>query len=79
MSKTTLKGLGKDGEKEEENSVEGEESEDTAAVPAPVGASEVIGGPTIAKSNQPVSHQSVPSLLVVMQHLTKIMENLKEA
>ncbi|MBW0522198.1 hypothetical protein O181_061913 [Austropuccinia psidii MF-1] len=79
MSKTTFKGLGKDGEKEEENSVEGEESEDTEAVPAPVGASEGIGGPTIAKSNQPVSHQSVPSLLVIMQHITKIMANLKEA
>ncbi|MBW0557577.1 hypothetical protein O181_097292 [Austropuccinia psidii MF-1] len=54
-------GLGEDGEEEEENSVEEKESEGSEGVPAPVGASQGTGGPTLAQSNQPVSHQSEPS------------------
>ncbi|MBW0490509.1 hypothetical protein O181_030224 [Austropuccinia psidii MF-1] len=37
------------------------------------------GGPTLAQSNQHVSHQSEPSLLVIMQQMTQIMANLQEA
>ncbi|MBW0479129.1 hypothetical protein O181_018844 [Austropuccinia psidii MF-1] len=55
LSRTTFKGPG---EEEEENSVEEEESDGTEGVPAPVGASQGTGGPTLAQSNQPVSHQS---------------------
>ncbi|MBW0537346.1 hypothetical protein O181_077061 [Austropuccinia psidii MF-1] len=58
VSRTTLKGPGEDGEGEEEDSVEEEESDGTEGVPAPVGASQGTGGPTLAQSNQPVSHQS---------------------
>ncbi|MBW0506821.1 hypothetical protein O181_046536, partial [Austropuccinia psidii MF-1] len=36
------------------------------------------GGPTLAQSNQPVSHQSEPSLLAIMQKKTQIMANLQE-
>ncbi|MBW0494209.1 hypothetical protein O181_033924 [Austropuccinia psidii MF-1] len=59
--------------------MEEEESEGTDGVPAPVGASQGIGGPTLAQSDQPVSHQSKPSLLSIMQQMTKIMANLEEA
>ncbi|MBW0575195.1 hypothetical protein O181_114910 [Austropuccinia psidii MF-1] len=58
------------GEEEEENSVEEEEYEGTEGIPAPVGASQGAGGTTLAQSNQPVSHQSEPSLLAIMQKIT---------
>ncbi|MBW0488699.1 hypothetical protein O181_028414 [Austropuccinia psidii MF-1] len=67
MSRTTFRGPGEDGEEEEENSVEEEESDGTEAAPAPVGASEGTRGPTLAQSDQPVSHQTEPSLLAIMQ------------
>ncbi|MBW0531390.1 hypothetical protein O181_071105 [Austropuccinia psidii MF-1] len=35
--------------------------------------------PTLAQSNQPVSHQSEPSLLAIMQQMTQIMANLQAA
>ncbi|MBW0491139.1 hypothetical protein O181_030854 [Austropuccinia psidii MF-1] len=76
LSRTTVKGLGKDGE-EEENFLEEEESDGTEGVPAPVGASQGTGGPTLAQSNQPVSHQSEPSLLAIIQQMTHIMANLQ--
>ncbi|MBW0591940.1 hypothetical protein O181_131655 [Austropuccinia psidii MF-1] len=65
-----IKGPGEDGEEEEENSVEEEESDGTEGVPAPVGASQGTEGPTLAQSNQPVFHQSQPSLLAIMQQMT---------
>ncbi|MBW0563328.1 hypothetical protein O181_103043 [Austropuccinia psidii MF-1] len=37
------------------------------------------GGPTLAQSDQPVSHQSEPSLLAIMQQMTQIMANLQAA
>ncbi|MBW0534817.1 hypothetical protein O181_074532 [Austropuccinia psidii MF-1] len=79
LSRTTLKAPGENGEEEEENSVEEEESDRTEGVPAPVGASQGTGGPTLAQSNQPVSHQSEPSLLSIMQQMTQIMSNLQAA
>ncbi|MBW0480401.1 hypothetical protein O181_020116 [Austropuccinia psidii MF-1] len=79
ISRTTLKGPGEDGGKEEENSVEEEESDGTEGVPAPVGESQGTGEPTLAQSNQPVSHQSEPSLLAIMQKMTQIMANLQAA
>ncbi|MBW0504276.1 hypothetical protein O181_043991 [Austropuccinia psidii MF-1] len=66
LSRTTLKDPGEDGEEEEENSVEEEQYDSTEGVPAPVGASQSTGGPMLAQSNQPVSHQSEPSLLAFM-------------
>ncbi|MBW0482064.1 hypothetical protein O181_021779 [Austropuccinia psidii MF-1] len=69
-------GPGEYGEEEEENSVEEEESDGTEGVPAPMGASQGTGGPTLAQYNQPVSHQSEPSLLAIMQKITQIMANL---
>ncbi|MBW0581105.1 hypothetical protein O181_120820 [Austropuccinia psidii MF-1] len=62
LSRTTFKGPGEDGEEEE--------SEGTEGVPAPVGASQGAEGPTLAQSNQPVSHNSEPSLLAIMQQMT---------
>ncbi|MBW0592655.1 hypothetical protein O181_132370 [Austropuccinia psidii MF-1] len=79
MSRTSLKAPGEDSEEEEENSVEGEESDGTEGVPAPVGASQGTGGPTLAQSNKPVSHQYEPSLLAIMQQMTQIMANLQAA
>ncbi|MBW0530661.1 hypothetical protein O181_070376 [Austropuccinia psidii MF-1] len=79
MSKTTFRGPGEDGEEEEENSVEEEESDGTEAAPAPVGASEGTRGPTLAQSNQPVSHHTEPSELAMMQQMTQIMANLQAA
>ncbi|MBW0584226.1 hypothetical protein O181_123941 [Austropuccinia psidii MF-1] len=79
MSRTTFRGPGEDGEEEEENSVEEEESYGTEAAPAPVGASEGTRGPTLAQSNQPVSHQTEPSLLAIMQEMTQIMANRQAA
>ncbi|MBW0555197.1 hypothetical protein O181_094912 [Austropuccinia psidii MF-1] len=78
-SRTIFKGPGEDGEEEEENSVEEEESDGTEGAPAPVEASQGTGGPTLAQSNQPVSHQSEPSLLAIMQQMTQIMANLQAA
>ncbi|MBW0556399.1 hypothetical protein O181_096114 [Austropuccinia psidii MF-1] len=76
---TTLKDPVKDGEEEEENSVDKEESDGTEGVPAPEGASQCTGGPTVAQSDQPVSHQSEPSLLAIMQQMTQIMANIQAA
>ncbi|MBW0500385.1 hypothetical protein O181_040100 [Austropuccinia psidii MF-1] len=70
---------GEDLEEEEENSVEGEESDGTEVFPPLVGTYQGIGGPTLSQSNQPVSHQSEPSLLAIMQQMTEIMPNLQEA
>ncbi|MBW0559868.1 hypothetical protein O181_099583 [Austropuccinia psidii MF-1] len=60
LSRTTFKGPGEDG-KEEENSVEEEESDGSEGVLALVGASKGVGG-------QPLS-QSEPSLLAIMDNL----------
>ncbi|MBW0537488.1 hypothetical protein O181_077203 [Austropuccinia psidii MF-1] len=79
LSSTTLKGPGDDGEEEEGNSLEEEESDGTEGVPAPVGASQRTGGQTLSQSNQPVSHQSEPSLLAIIQQMTQIMANLQAA
>ncbi|MBW0579649.1 hypothetical protein O181_119364, partial [Austropuccinia psidii MF-1] len=56
-----------------------EESDGTDGVPAPVGASQRTGGPTQAQSDQPVSHQSEPSLLAILKQMTQIMANLQAA
>ncbi|MBW0495410.1 hypothetical protein O181_035125 [Austropuccinia psidii MF-1] len=74
LSRTTFKGPGEDGEEEEENSVEGEYYEGTEGVPAPVGASQGTGGPTLA-----LSDQSETSLLAIMQPMTQIMAYLQAA
>ncbi|MBW0467526.1 hypothetical protein O181_007241 [Austropuccinia psidii MF-1] len=79
LSETTLRGTSEDGEEEEENSVEEEDSDCTECAPAPVGASQGTGGPTLAQSNQTVSHQSEPSLLAIMHQMTKIMAKFQEA
>ncbi|MBW0590468.1 hypothetical protein O181_130183 [Austropuccinia psidii MF-1] len=71
LSRTTLKGPGEDGEEKEENSVEEEESDGTEGAPAPVGASQGTGGPTLTQCYQPVSNQSEPSLLAIMQQMTR--------
>ncbi|MBW0494466.1 hypothetical protein O181_034181 [Austropuccinia psidii MF-1] len=76
--KTVFKGPCEFDEEEEENSVEEEESYGTEGVPAPVGASKVTVGPTIAQYSQTVSHQSEPFLLAIMKQMTKIMANLQE-
>ncbi|MBW0538781.1 hypothetical protein O181_078496 [Austropuccinia psidii MF-1] len=70
---------GEDDEEEEENSVEAEASDGTEDAPAPVGASQGTGRPTLAQSDQPVSHQYEPSLLATMQQMTQIMANFQEA
>ncbi|MBW0484789.1 hypothetical protein O181_024504 [Austropuccinia psidii MF-1] len=64
-------------DREKENSVEEEGSEGTEGFPAPVGASQGTGGPTLAQSIQPLSHQSEPSLLAIMQKMTQIMANIQ--
>ncbi|MBW0557483.1 hypothetical protein O181_097198 [Austropuccinia psidii MF-1] len=79
LSRTSLQVPGEDDEKEGENSAEVEESEGTEAAPSPVGASQGIGRPTLAQSDQPVSHQSEPSLLAIMQQMTQIITNLQAA
>ncbi|MBW0487584.1 hypothetical protein O181_027299 [Austropuccinia psidii MF-1] len=68
-----------DGEEEEENSVEEKESDGIEGVPAPVGASQGTGGTTLAQSNQPISHNSEPSLLTIRQLITQTMANLQAA
>ncbi|MBW0499161.1 hypothetical protein O181_038876 [Austropuccinia psidii MF-1] len=71
LSRTTLKGPGGDGEEEESDGTEG--------VPAPVGESQGTGGLNLAQSDKPVSHQSEPSLLAIMQQMTQIMADFQEA
>ncbi|MBW0581262.1 hypothetical protein O181_120977 [Austropuccinia psidii MF-1] len=78
-SRTIFRGPGEDGEEEEENFVKVEESDGTEGVPAPVGASQGTEEPTLSQSNQPISHQSEPSLLAIMQQITQIMVNLQAA
>ncbi|MBW0590906.1 hypothetical protein O181_130621 [Austropuccinia psidii MF-1] len=68
-----------DGEEEEESYVEEKESDRSEGAPTPVGTSQGTGGPTLAQSNKPVSHQSKPSLLEIMKQMTQIMANLQEA
>ncbi|MBW0533395.1 hypothetical protein O181_073110 [Austropuccinia psidii MF-1] len=63
-----------DGTPQEESSVEEEDSDGTEGVPAPVGASQGTGGPTLAQS-----YQYEPSLLAIMQQMTQIMANLQAA
>ncbi|MBW0578545.1 hypothetical protein O181_118260 [Austropuccinia psidii MF-1] len=72
-------GPGEYGEEEEENSVEEEESDGSEGVPAPVRASQGTGGPTLAQSDNPVSHESEPCLLAIMQEMTQIMPNFPES
>ncbi|MBW0555091.1 hypothetical protein O181_094806 [Austropuccinia psidii MF-1] len=69
MSRTIFRGPAEDGE-EEENSVEEEESDGTEATPAPMGASEGTRGPTLAQSDQPVPHQTEPSLAPAFKTLS---------
>ncbi|MBW0553184.1 hypothetical protein O181_092899 [Austropuccinia psidii MF-1] len=78
-SRTIFKGPGEDGEEEEENSVKEEDSDGTEGVPAPVGVSQSTGGLTLAQSDQPIPHQSEPSLLAIMQQMTQIVANLQAA
>ncbi|MBW0554615.1 hypothetical protein O181_094330 [Austropuccinia psidii MF-1] len=63
--------------KGEENYVEAEESDGTEGALAPVGASQGTGGLTLAQYNQHESHQSEPSLLVIIHQITQIMANLQ--
>ncbi|MBW0494564.1 hypothetical protein O181_034279, partial [Austropuccinia psidii MF-1] len=72
-SRTILKGPGEYGEEEEE------ESDGTEGTPAPVGVPQGTGGRTLAQSDQPVSHQSEPALLAIMQQMTEIMANIQAA
>ncbi|MBW0589908.1 hypothetical protein O181_129623 [Austropuccinia psidii MF-1] len=72
-------GRKEEGQEDQENSVEEKESDGTEGVPAPVGASQGIGGPNLAQSAQPVSHQSEPSFLAIMQQINQIMANIKAA
>ncbi|MBW0515085.1 hypothetical protein O181_054800 [Austropuccinia psidii MF-1] len=74
LSRTTFKVPGEDGEEEEENYVEEEDCDGNEGVPAPVGASQGTGGPTLAQYNQ-----SEPCLLAIMQQMTQVMANLQEA
>ncbi|MBW0477257.1 hypothetical protein O181_016972 [Austropuccinia psidii MF-1] len=66
MSRTTFRGPGEDGEEEE-------------SATAPVGAFEGTRGPTLAQCDQPVSHQTEPSLFAIMWKITQIMANLQDA
>ncbi|MBW0488011.1 hypothetical protein O181_027726 [Austropuccinia psidii MF-1] len=72
ISRTTFKGPGEDGEEEEEF------SDGIEVFPAPVWALQGTGGPNLAQSNKPVSHQFEQSLLAIMQQMTQIMANLQE-
>ncbi|MBW0473303.1 hypothetical protein O181_013018 [Austropuccinia psidii MF-1] len=76
ISSTTLKGGDEDDAVEEENSMEEEESDSTEAAPTPMGASQGTGGPTLSQY-KPISHQSEPTLLAIMQQITQIMTNLQ--
>ncbi|MBW0510605.1 hypothetical protein O181_050320, partial [Austropuccinia psidii MF-1] len=79
LSRTIFKCPGEDAEEEEENYVEEEESDGTEGAPTPVGESQGTGGPTLAQSNQPVSHQSELSLLAIIHQINHIMANLQAA
>ncbi|MBW0542568.1 hypothetical protein O181_082283 [Austropuccinia psidii MF-1] len=79
LSRNTFTGPGEDDEEEEENSVKEEEPDGTEDVPPPVGASQGTGGPTLAQSNHPVSHESEPSSLAIAQKMTHIMERFHAA
>ncbi|MBW0494376.1 hypothetical protein O181_034091 [Austropuccinia psidii MF-1] len=70
LSRTTFKGPG-------EHYAEEEVSDGTEGVPPPVGASQGTGGPTLAQSNQPGSHQSEPSLSAIVKQITQIMANIE--
>ncbi|MBW0538977.1 hypothetical protein O181_078692 [Austropuccinia psidii MF-1] len=74
--RTTSKGPS---EEEENNSVSEEESDGIEGVPSPVGESQGAGGPTLSQYNQPVSHQSEPFLLALMQQMTQSMTNIQSA
>ncbi|MBW0575148.1 hypothetical protein O181_114863 [Austropuccinia psidii MF-1] len=76
LARTTFKGTGEEGE---ENSVEEEDSDGTEGLPAPVGAAQGTGGPTVAQYDQPVSHQYEATLLAIMQQMTQTMANFQEA
>ncbi|MBW0520694.1 hypothetical protein O181_060409 [Austropuccinia psidii MF-1] len=79
ISRTTFKGPCEYGEEEEEDYVEEEESDGTEGVPAPVGALQGTGGPTLAQSNNPISHQSRSFSLAIIHQMNQIMGNLQEA
>ncbi|MBW0525116.1 hypothetical protein O181_064831 [Austropuccinia psidii MF-1] len=64
---------------EEESFVEKEEYDGTEGGFAPVGVAQGTGGPTLAQSNQHVSHQCELSLLSIMQQMNQIMANIQEA
>ncbi|MBW0475538.1 hypothetical protein O181_015253 [Austropuccinia psidii MF-1] len=57
------------GEEEQENSVEEEDSDGTKGVLSPVKVN-------LDKSNKPISPQSEPSVLEIMQQMTQIMANI---
>ncbi|MBW0525828.1 hypothetical protein O181_065543 [Austropuccinia psidii MF-1] len=78
ISRTILKGIGKDDAEEEKNSVEEEGSYGTEAAPDLVGQSQSTGGPTLAQSHQPVSYNSEPYLLEIMQQMTQMISRLQE-
>ncbi|MBW0491343.1 hypothetical protein O181_031058 [Austropuccinia psidii MF-1] len=78
-SRTIFRGPGEDGEEEEENSVEEKGSDGTEGAPPPVVVPQRTGGPTLAQSDQCVSHQSEPSLMAIVQQMTQIMANLQAA
>ncbi|MBW0497906.1 hypothetical protein O181_037621 [Austropuccinia psidii MF-1] len=79
LSRTSLKVPCEDDKEEEENFVEEEESDGTEGAPAPVGAPQGTGRPTLAQSDQSVSHQSEASLMAIMQQMTQIMANIQAA
>ncbi|MBW0483750.1 hypothetical protein O181_023465 [Austropuccinia psidii MF-1] len=79
LSITTFNGPGEDSEEEEDNYVEEEDFGGTKGVPAPVGASQGTGEPNLPQSNQPVSHQSEPSLLAIIEQMIQIMANHQTA
>ncbi|MBW0559042.1 hypothetical protein O181_098757 [Austropuccinia psidii MF-1] len=66
LSSTTFKVPGEYGEEEEENSVEEEESDGTEVVYVSVRESQATGRPTLAQSDQSVSHQSEPFLVAII-------------
>ncbi|MBW0537289.1 hypothetical protein O181_077004 [Austropuccinia psidii MF-1] len=59
--------------------MEEEDSDGTKGAPAPVGVLQGNGGPTLAQSDQPASHDSEQSLLAIMQQMTQTMANLQAA
>ncbi|MBW0467368.1 hypothetical protein O181_007083 [Austropuccinia psidii MF-1] len=65
ISRTTLKGPGEDDADQEKYSVEEKYSASTEVAPAPVSASQLTGGQTLAQSNR-----SEPFLLAIMQQMT---------